>query len=144
MSYAKNPSDNAQTFLVFAPDAVAAAADVDASSRIDMSLFEYVEVMAAMGDGDTAVVITPQEVAVAAAGTPAAIAGKAITLGATDDNTLEQVEIRTHGRLQYLTFNVTGTGGTASDVCIIVKGYGRQYTADYPAHSTSVAEIGLA
>lgn len=142
MSYAYNPSDFSTTALAYA-DTVAAAANVNLTTRVDMSPFEYIEVLAAMGDGDTAIAITGQHVSTSTGGTPAAITGGAIALAANDDQKAKVVQFRTVGLDKYLNLNVTGTGGTSSVVAIFIKGYGRQYTADYAAYPLTLTQLGL-
>lgn len=139
---AYNPSDNSTTFLAYA-DTVAAAADVDLTTRIDMSVFEYVEVIAAMGDGDTALAIKAQESTAASAGTLTDISGATIALAANDDQKAKVIQIRTHGREKYLSLNVTGTSGTSSVLVLIVKGYGRQYTDAYASYPLTLTQLGL-
>lgn len=142
MSYAKNPSDSGEPILAFC-DTVAAAADLDLTTRVDMADYEYVEVLAAMGDGDTALAITAQEVATATGGTPAAISGKSLSFAANGDQTGKVMEIRTHGRERYLNLNVTGTSGTSSVLCLWVIGHGRQYTSEYPTYGATLTQLGL-
>lgn len=140
---ASDPASNTQTFVALAPVSLGNAVDADLTTRVDMSQFEYVEVIGVMGVGDTVTVITAQEVATASGGTPVDIAGKVITLGALEDGTAEQMQIRCRGRERYLNLRLQTGTGTSSLACIVLKAYGRKYTDGLAAYSSAVTALGF-
>lgn len=138
-----DPSELLEFHLAFAPDAVAAAADVDLSTDIDLSGWRHVIVAAAMGDGTTAVAITPKTSATDG-GTYTDVSGKGIALSATDDNKGKVVTFEATTVNRYLQLNVTGTGGTSSDLCIFVILVGNQYSDQVADITATLTENGLA
>lgn len=148
MTYAFNPSDLVEGHLIYACDAVAAAADVsspaNAAGRIDVSDYEYLLVGVIAGDGDTDVVVDVQESATATGAL--ATTGTTITMtSASDDNKMKLVEVRCRqAREQYIGFNVTGTGGTSQDIAIFAIGFRPRRSADLATLTTALTEKTLA
>jgi len=137
-----DPTKLFERHLVFAPDAVAAAADVDLTTDIDLRGVRYVYMMASMGDGDTAVAIQAKTSS-SDGGTYANVTGGLISLAATDDNKGEAVLFEANPEDRYLQINVTGTSGTSSDVAIEVLLFGHAYRDEITDPTTQVAENGL-
>jgi len=140
---AMNPSDLLQPYLVMSPSTLASGVDVDLTTGIDMSLFEYILIHVSVGSTGGTLTVTPQHsntLTVSGGGYTAT--GTAITLAATADNNLKQFELRTHGKKRYLNINAVTTVNSCV-ASIVVQGVGRQYPVNFAVLTGSTAELGL-
>jgi len=144
LNAAMNPSDFMEVKNVRAPASLTAAKTYNLTTGVDVSVYEYVMVLADLGAtvGTTTVTLQESDTAAVSGGGYAAITGKTMTFASTADQNMKAIECRTHGLKQYLNVNLVQSTGSAT-IGLTLLGFGRQYSANLTTFSGSLATLGM-
>lgn len=124
------PSDLIEVIPCLAPISVAAAADLDLTTRIDISDYDHILIQVAIGVTDVTTTLTPLHFAALTGGTGTAMVPATVAHTATDDGESHVAEYRTHGLGGFLGFNFLAGAGTSAISFIQVIGFKRQASAN--------------
>lgn len=140
-----NPSDMVDTYNLRAPLSLTASATWNLTTGIDVSLYEYVMVLATVGTtaGETTITCQESDTATVSGGGYAAISGKTMTFAATADHVLKALEVRCHGLKRYLNVRFAESAAGSCTVGCVVLGFGRQYSANYVDFTASTATLAM-